>query len=159
MPGTGDARVDWGWTVGGGVERAVSSRWTVKAEYGFLSFDQNLTAPASRRQTAPPGPALAATQAAPTDLSQDIHQFKVGMNYRLGPAAEASQMTPRMDRVTARGYKLTAGARYVYGWGQFHKDSASKRKVLPRSPRDSLTRIRTQTAARRSRASTRRSAS
>jgi opacity protein-like surface antigen len=57
LAGTGDNGVDWGWTVGGCVERAVTYHWTVKAEYDFLSSDQSLTAPRSQRQTAPPGPA------------------------------------------------------------------------------------------------------
>ena len=122
LPGTRASGVEWGWTIGGGVERAVSPRWTVKAEYDFLSFDQSLTAPASRFQTAPPGPAMAGTPAAGTDASHDIHQFKVGMNYKLGAAQDANFAPREASLPTAPGTTLTAGVRYVYGWGQFHKD-------------------------------------
>ena len=29
----------WGWTIGGGLEYAVTNNWTVKGEYQYLSFD------------------------------------------------------------------------------------------------------------------------
>ena len=121
LAGTDDSGIAWGWTVGGGVERAVSPRWTVKAEYGFLSFDEDFTAPRSRFQTMPPIAATTAFPAARTDLSHDIHQFKVGMNYKLGAAGAPDTPDPAAA-FHAAGYTLTAGARYIYGWGQFHKD-------------------------------------
>lgn len=120
LAGTGNSGVDWGWTVGGGVEHAVTPRWTVKAEYDFLSFAQSFVAPSSILQIAPPGPASAPVGASRTDISQDIHQFKVGMNYRFGAAQPAVKTTQRS--VPSKAVTLTAGVRYVYGWGQFHKD-------------------------------------
>ncbi|WP_159079853.1 outer membrane beta-barrel protein [Methyloceanibacter sp. wino2] len=131
VPGTAESGTEWGWTVGGGVERALSPRWTVKAEYGFLSFDQGFVAPSSRVQPRPPQPGFEAAPSARTDLSQNVHLIKLGVNYRLGPAAEmaagasgdsaSTQGTLARDTM-APGYALTTGARYVYGWGQFHKD-------------------------------------
>lgn len=126
IPGRGGTRDDWGWTVGAGVERALSPRWSLTAEYDFVSFDQDFFAPASLIQTAPPATSMANKPGARAGLSQDLHLFKVGVNYRLGPQAydggsdtggvsgEASAMAP--------GYTLSTGGRYVYGWGQFHKD-------------------------------------
>lgn len=130
LPGTRDSGVEWGWTVGGGVERAVSPRWTVKAEYGFLSFDQSLTAPASHFQTAPPGPAITGTPAARTDIAHDIHQFKLGMNYKLGGGGGVHAETQHAAGWSAPGLTLTAGVRYVYGWGQFHKDLGLQKRGL-----------------------------
>ena len=124
IEGERDSGVDWGWTVGAGVERAVAPRWTVKAEYDFLSFDQGFIAPRSSMQIAPPGPAGAPVPAASTDITQDIHQFKVGMNYRFGGTQQGPEpgKTMRNPHVPAKAIMLTAGVRYVYGWGQFHKD-------------------------------------
>lgn len=117
--------VDWGWTVGGGIERVVTPRWTVKAEYGFSSFDGDFMAPRSDRQTRlgrRGHGAIAATPGAQTDVSHDIHQFKVGMNYRLGADREADSPAPLDGSTPPEGLRFTMGARYVYGWGQFHKD-------------------------------------
>ena len=33
----------WGWTVGAGVEYAITNNWTVKAEYLYLGFNKNTT--------------------------------------------------------------------------------------------------------------------
>ncbi len=134
IPGRGGTQTDWGWTVGAGVERALSPRWSVKAEYDFLAFDQDFFAPVSLLQTAPPATSMANKPGARTGLSQDVHLFKVGVNYRLGPQANDGGS----DTVAARGqagtmapgYTLTTGGRYVYGWGQFHKDLGIQGKGL-----------------------------
>lgn len=130
LAGTGDDDVMWGWTVGGGVERAVTSRWTVKAEYDFLSFDESFTAPRSQRQITPGLPASAPVGAARTDVSDDIHQFIVGMNYKLGPANAGDARAGSNGSDHPKGYKLTAGGRYVHGWGQFHKDLGIRRRGI-----------------------------
>lgn len=123
LPGTGGDFSDWGWTVGGGLERAVAPRWTLKAEYGFLSFDgQRFTAPASLFQATSPGGALSPAAAARTHVTQDIHQFKLGMNYRLGGGGSLLQDVLSPPKDAAQATELKAGIRYVHGWGQFHKD-------------------------------------
>jgi len=119
---TTESGVDWGWTVGGGVERAIASRWTVKAEYDFLSFNQGFAAPHSIFQSAPPGPPDTDVSGAPTDRDRDIHQFKVGVNYLFGAARGPDMPLDAHGPTLPKGYTLTVGARYVYGWGQFHKD-------------------------------------
>jgi opacity protein-like surface antigen len=125
-----ESGVDWGWTVGGGIERAVTSRWTVKAEYGFLSLDNGFGAPRSLFQSAPPAPPDTPVAGAPTDRHRDIHQFKVGMNYMLGAARGPDVALATSGASLPKGYTLTAGARYVYGWGQFHKDLGIQREGL-----------------------------
>lgn len=123
LPGTGGSFTEWGWTVGGGVERAIAPRWTLKAEYSFLGFDdQGLTAPASLFQSAPPEGQLAPSPAARTYVSQDIHVFKLGMNYRLGGGGSLWQDVLSPPKEAPRGTEIAAGVRYVHGWGQFHKD-------------------------------------
>ena len=122
--------VHWGWTLGAGAERAVSSRWSLKAEYDFLSFNgEDFTTPLSGFQAVPsPALNLVNVAATPTHVDQDIHQFKIGMNYRIGADGAASEsdllagLLPPGPAPTVSGTEVTAGVRYVYGWGQFHKD-------------------------------------
>ena len=61
----------------------------------------------------------------------DIHQFKLGMNYRLGggDAPEAARASAG-DGSFSKGIEIQAGARYVYGWGQFHKDLGIPKRGL-----------------------------
>jgi opacity protein-like surface antigen len=113
-----------GWTLGAGFERAVSPRWSLKAEYDFLSFDNaGFAAPASATQTAG---VMTNTAARATGISQDIHQFKLGMNYRLGREASADDLhaafVPGGPAGVPPRLEIEAGVRYVLGWGQFHKD-------------------------------------
>ena len=119
------------------IERAITPHWTVKAEYGFLAFDdKGFAAPASEFQPAPPLGAFDSVAGARTDLSADIHQFKLGMDYALGEVpSEARQelggkSLSAHPEIPARGTSLTVGARYVYGWGQFHKDLGLQRRGL-----------------------------
>ncbi len=126
LAGTGTTDWHWGWTLGAGVERAIAPRWTVKAEYDFLGFDDDdFTAPASQVQDAPPSGPLTVTPATGTSVSQDIHVFKIGVNYRFGADKSSDPETPRPlreERVPANGAEYSFGVRYVHGWGQFHKD-------------------------------------
>lgn len=136
-PGTEESGVQWGWTVGAGIERAIAPRWTVKAEYGFLAFDdEGFAAPASLFQPAPPLGAFDPVAGARTDISTDIHQFKLGMNYALGGVSSQAErdaggksLSPGAE-VPAKGTELKVGVRYVHGWGQFHKDLGLQRRGL-----------------------------
>jgi outer membrane protease len=67
---------------------------------------------------------------AATHIDQDIHQFKIGMNYRIGAdgsdagAESLYPLLPPGPAPSASGTEIEAGVRYVHGWGQFHKDLA-----------------------------------
>jgi opacity protein-like surface antigen len=78
LPGTRASNWHWGWMFGVGVERAILPNWTVKAEYAYLGFgNESFTAPASLT-----GVVQTPTPATGTSFSRDIHQFKIGMNYK-----------------------------------------------------------------------------
>jgi opacity protein-like surface antigen len=129
LPTTRTEGFAWGWTLGAGAERAIASRWSLKAEYDFLSFDDGFAAPASALQPVPTPTPLAAPPNAPgaaTSIAQDIHQFKLGLNYRIG-ADGASLHDDLLAGLRPSGpspsrTEIVAGVRYVHGWGQFHKD-------------------------------------
>jgi outer membrane immunogenic protein len=61
-----------GWTVGGGVEHAVTDNWTVKAEYQFYRFASDMAiikfSDGLRMRT--------------FDDNIDVHALKVGLNYK-----------------------------------------------------------------------------
>jgi opacity protein-like surface antigen len=130
LVGHSDSGLEWGWTLGAGIERAISPRWTVKAEYGFLSFgDQSFLAPTSRSQPNPPVKSLVDVPAAKSNVSQDIHLFEIGMNHKLGPGSPAlANAASRPSPQPAHGIAVTLAARYMHGWGEFHKDLGLQRR-------------------------------
>jgi outer membrane immunogenic protein len=62
-----DTRV--GWTVGAGVEYAFAPAWSAKLEYNYMDFG-------SRAVSFAPGTS--------TDIDQQIHAVKLGVNYKFG---------------------------------------------------------------------------
>jgi outer membrane immunogenic protein len=70
---TSDTR--WGWTIGGGIEYALSSNWSGKIEYNYLDFDKDEV-----RFTFSPPPGFGAAGT----LHQTLHVVKAGVNYRFG---------------------------------------------------------------------------
>jgi opacity protein-like surface antigen len=127
LPGgtTGNSGPRFGWTVGGGVEYALTGRWSVKAEYDFLSFSSsNFSSPNSFFQVVPPLNLFAAVPSLGASVSQDIHEFKLGLNYKLG--GSSAPLDPAWGYGSARGpvggTEIEVGGRYVHGWGRFQKD-------------------------------------
>jgi opacity protein-like surface antigen len=112
-----------GWTVGAGVEYALAPAWSMKLEYDYLSFqDQDVATP-----YAPGNPFVTAPT---TTISQHVHQFKLGLNYRLAdgvnwPGSHAAMPFKAAPINPPSGWTFEAGARYVYGWGRFQKDHGS----------------------------------
>jgi opacity protein-like surface antigen len=118
---TGGPKV--GWTVGGGVEHAFYGNWSVKAEYDFLSFGDVRAATPLSISLLPPFVIFPNT----VHTSQDIHAFKVGLNYKLGgtPAPQYDDCCSGSIKdgpPPVPGIEFEVGARYVHGWGRFQKD-------------------------------------
>ncbi len=61
-----------GWTIGGGWEYAFTPNWSAKIEYNFLDFGNDTVTLA--------GPTTSFTE----NIKNDIHQVKLGVNYRFG---------------------------------------------------------------------------
>ncbi len=120
----------WGWMVGGGVEHALTPRWSVKAEYNYLDFgDTTIAYPAS---TLGIPPTSATVAAATTKIDEQEHLFKVGVNYHfgaVGPDWGGAYASPFdlfggaasfKDAVPARpGWNYEFGARYWASTGKF----------------------------------------
>ena len=129
----------WGGTVGAGVEHAMTPAWSLKLEYDYLGFGGNSVAtPAGLLQAAPPDPAsIVATAPSATNVTQHIHEMKLGLNYRFGAdpragwaAASPSYPAKTLFKAPPRtawtpGWELEIGARYWYSAGRFQKDLGS----------------------------------
>jgi opacity protein-like surface antigen len=125
----------WGWVLGGGIERALNRHWSLKTEYDYLHFDQGFAAPESRFQTAvgPPETLVQVPETA-TEISHDVQQVKIGLNYRFGDGA--TPLDPAWEWGTAAdgsapppaGTQIEAGVRYVRGWARLQRDQLQKDK-------------------------------
>jgi outer membrane immunogenic protein len=69
----------WGWTVETGVEYAFSPAWSVKLEYDYLNFGH-----ASDTFPVLFTPLFFGSSGAPISIEQQIHEVKLGLNYRFG---------------------------------------------------------------------------
>jgi len=69
----------WGWTIGAGVEYAITDHWTTFAEYDHIGLPS----------TTVPFPTVAVINAATIAVKQSVDLFKVGVNYKFdfGPWA------------------------------------------------------------------------
>lgn len=126
LPSSANNGPKFGWTVGAGIEHALIGNWSVKAEYDYLAFgDTRFTVPVSAFN--PAAPVLVAS-VNPSSVSQDIHQFKIGVNYKLG--ADPGNSDPIWHHGSVKdaavrpvpGFEVEVGGRYAYGWGRFQKD-------------------------------------
>ena len=120
----------WGWTVGAGVEHAVSPAWSVTIEYDYLDFaNATLTSPETFSTT--PGGVATAVAANSASVRQDMHQVKIGLNYKMGVDPRA-QWPGRPQTAFAgagmaafSGWTFEPGIRYWYSSGRFQKDLPS----------------------------------
>jgi opacity protein-like surface antigen len=120
-----------GWTVGGGIEYALAPAWSAKLEYDYLNFgDRNVATPYVAGN--PFGLTAPVTSAA-----EQVHQVKLGLNYRLGaderawPAGVPALPFKAPASVSVSGWEAEAGARTMYSWGRFQKDHNSTIGVGP----------------------------
>jgi opacity protein-like surface antigen len=111
-----------GWTIGGGIEYALTPAWSAKFEYDYLNF--------SNHNVATPYVAgvLAGFTAPVAGASEQVHQVKFGLNYRFGAPQGAWPGDPAVMPLKAPAFApvsswaAEAGARYMYSRGRFQKD-------------------------------------
>jgi opacity protein-like surface antigen/outer membrane protease len=128
---TSSSETKWGWTIGGGVEYAMTGSWSVKAEYDFLSFGNHsvpTTAGVLQTVVGPPLWVMVGTPPATASVSDDVHQFKLGVNYRFG-GRDSPEGYRGPGPMAMPGWQLETGARYWHSWSRFQKD-------LPAGPVD-----------------------
>jgi opacity protein-like surface antigen/outer membrane protease len=120
-----------GWTLGAGVERALTPAWSVKFEYNYMNFGHHddVTIPLSA--FGPIGNSFFGVSPATSRVSSDAHVFKVGVNYHVGQdpwsapfgvSANSPMYAKAPPRAWAPGWEFEGGGRYWYSWGRFQKD-------------------------------------
>jgi opacity protein-like surface antigen len=131
-----------GGTVGIGSEYALSAHLTAFAEYDYLDLgSRNVTVPAQSVTTVPVTGAYVSTALPGASASEQIHVFKMGMNYKFGPdsapfaAALAWPATGvagftkapailKAPAITPPAWAVEIGGRYWYSTGRFQLDLA-----------------------------------
>lgn len=122
------SRTEPGWTVGAGVEQSLTPAWSVVLEYDFLDFGRqgSVLIPAS---VFVPAEEPVEPIAANSNVSSNIHMFKLGLNYKFGQDPWASgwgTTVPVIGKAPpvafAPGWELEGGGRYWYSWGRFQRD-------------------------------------
>ncbi len=126
-PATSTSTWRVGGTVGGGIEHALTPAWSFKVEYDYLRFDDaSIATPPTMRRIPP----LVDVPGSTTDVRQDFHHVKVGLNYRLGadpragwpaaaPALPVKGPVYQAPPGWAPGWEFEAGARIGYSTGKF----------------------------------------
>ncbi len=133
--------VQWGWTAGAGVERAITPAWSFRLEYDYAKFGElGMSTPASFLQVQPPFPnGYLPTSGGTTNISQSMQTVKVGLNYKLGEDLHAQWQPPASDyhlRGTADApyvpeAEVEIGGRVWYSSGRFQKDVNSIPELQP----------------------------
>ncbi len=130
-----------GWTVGGGIEYALTPALSAKIEYDYLNFgSQNVDAPYVAGNKF-------GLVAPVTSAVERVHQAKLGLNYRFGTDGEVLPAVAWPASLSAlpfkapavapvSGWEAEAGARYMYSWGRFQKDHNS---IMGNGPESSMT--------------------
>jgi opacity protein-like surface antigen len=118
-----------GWTVGAGVEQALAPGWTVFFEYDYLNLGSSsvgtpesiiqVTPGVNRYRIFPPGA---------TNVSQNLDELKLGVNYKFGADPWASwdgvATTPYFVKAPslqawAPGWEFEFGTRFWFSSGKF----------------------------------------
>jgi len=116
----------WGETVGIGIEHALTPAWSLKAEYDYLHFG-NVNVANLGTVSIPPVPPFIIGVVPPgvSSVSQDLHEIKLGLNYKWGASPWAPGWTAAppvyASLLPGAGWEIEGGGRYFASWGQFKK--------------------------------------
>ena len=142
-----------GWTVGVGVEQALTPAWSVKVEYDYLNFGKFsiVDPPSATVVQAGPNTGHVGILTPPTaaGADQNVHVMKLGLNYKWGadpfatwgPASGGMPM--KAAPMVANGWSFEVGGRYWYSSGEFQKDlpaaTTSSTSLVSRVTSDGVT--------------------
>ena len=143
-PGTAtskDSYTQLGWTLGGGLEYALTSRWSLGIEYDYMHFGNHGVATPNGQPIRQPGMdglvGSTATDGRPASVSQDLHAAKLALNYALGDRSDPLRGAELAGASAiasgfASGFDVELGGRYVYARNRFQKDLGNEgRDPLP----------------------------
>lgn len=102
----------WGWTVGGGIEHALSPAWSLRLEYNYMRLGSTDLATPGTSYSTPDGLDSGDILGSVVGVSQAIHLAKVALNYRFGvdPNAGWKDVPPPYATRAPRGLSMAAPA-------------------------------------------------
>ena len=132
---TSDDRARLGFTVGAGLEQALTNAWSLRIEYDYADFGATSErTPLSQVQLASGRYNPVAT--GPTTVAQSVHELKLGFDYHFGAAPGGGSgdlfsstlapiaATARLPALAGATYVVSLGARYWYSFGRYQKNLA-----------------------------------
>ncbi|HVX78501.1 MAG TPA: outer membrane beta-barrel protein [Bradyrhizobium sp.] len=130
---TSSTRTPWGWTLGFGVEQALTPAWSLRLEYDYLGLGRFNVANLGSNMVSGTG-VLSSSPPGTSAVTQNIQEFKVGLNYKWGAdpralwgasppvgPAYAVKARPAPAVLGLTGWEFEGGGRYFGSWGQFQK--------------------------------------
>jgi opacity protein-like surface antigen/outer membrane protease len=124
----------WGWTLGFGVEQALTPAWSLRLEYDYLGLGSFNVANLGSDTVSRTGIVTESSPPSTSAVTQNIQEFKLGLNYKLGvdswipwgaaPLVGPTFVTkgPAPAIVWLAGWEFEGGGRYFGSWGRFQKD-------------------------------------
>lgn len=128
----------WGWTIGAGVEHALSDRWSVSASYDYLRFSGLSLATPQTISAAPNGTVTAVPGGSSSGISTDMHLIKLGLNYRWGGARVAAAEESSPPQAWVSGWEFDVGTRYWYSWGKYQGANGTPNILISRLTYDHM---------------------
>ncbi|MBI1212737.1 MAG: outer membrane beta-barrel protein [Alphaproteobacteria bacterium] len=121
FPPTTSSDTDFGWTIGIGLEQALTPAWSLKAEYDYLHFNGSMRTP----DTVAPGIPISLSGRT-TSVRETFGLVKLGLNYKLGEDPSLGWGggllgDDGMHGVPA-GWSFESGMRYWASSGKFQWD-------------------------------------
>ena len=121
-----------GWTVGAGVEHAITPAWSLKVEYDYVGLGgETVATPQGLVQPIPGVNGYTLTPPSTTRVTQNFQEVNLGLNYKIGmdPLAGWGSVSSAFPvkapvMLVASGWELDAGTRYWYSSGTFQKGLA-----------------------------------
>ncbi len=113
-----------GWTVGAGVEYALSPRWSTSVGYDYMRFGGGNIATPDTSSVTSGGVVTASPGGALSTVAQSLHVVRIGLNYHLGGGSGASNAEAAPAEPAFRsGWEFEGGLRYWYSWGNFQSSN------------------------------------
>jgi opacity protein-like surface antigen len=125
----------WGWTLGFGVEQALTPAWSLRLEYDYLGLGSFNVANLGSTTVSGAGVVTGSSPPSTSAMTQNIQEFKMGLNYKFGAdpwtpwdtaplvgPAYVTKARPAPAIVWLTGWDFEGGGRYFGSWGRFQKD-------------------------------------